>query len=145
MKKEIGWKPELPEDLQTENYTYPPDLFQDWDKIMRFDGSEDIHVSIPVNDNEESLLMARYAVANALRLVGDSGKLVAIARAEYEGSYMRGIRKVGRSIISGDLEQGDIELKAEELGVYEIIWPFDPQKMREAIEAEQQLEGSIAA
>ncbi len=149
---ELDWQFELPPELRSDQYDYPPVLFRDWkqveghEKIMRFDGSDEIPMNI-VTNSERVVLMAKYAVAKSLRLTCAEDRLIRIVRNE-EGSsssFMQGVRKVRHSEVMGALERGDIELKADELGVYEVIWPLDPEKMRAAQESEEELADAIAA
>jgi hypothetical protein len=133
---------QLPPDLRTENYHYPIELFEDYKRELPSDGNDDTQVEeVPVEMSERPVLMARYAVAKALRLACAEDRLLKIARLEIEDcpTFLSGVRKIRRSIVCGDLEKGDIELKADELGVYEIIFPLNQKKMRQAEEDERAL------
>ncbi len=134
----------LPFELWPSNYDYPDALFAD--RVLAFDGIEQ-EILMPITPKDRLLLMARYAVVEALDLDNGEGVKVMLARNEREPTFSAGIRSVWRSRFnnSNGLEWGDIELVAEELGVYEIIWPFDPELMEEAANIERQLTGSSVA
>lgn len=125
----------LPPELREENYDYPRELFTG---IMRFDGGDDIHIPL-VAESDRTAVMARYAVAKTLSLSCAEDRLQKACRLEIEDNptFLSGVRKIRRSDRFGDLEKGDIELKADELGVYEIVFPLDEKKWRKAVEAER--------
>ncbi len=79
---------DLPIELRPENYPYPTDLLRDHDRILRFDGSDDIHIDVPLSAHERTLFMAQYAVADALRLVSTEETKINIIRGETKGSFM---------------------------------------------------------
>lgn len=127
---------DFPEVLDPTKYYYPPELFDDLE-IEQENGEK---IREPINLEEEPLLMAKFAVASSLGLPCSEETLVKIARGERKkSSFMADVRKAQFGSYGGQegMYKGDIELQAEELGVYEVIWPFDPEKMREAIEAER--------
>lgn len=141
-----GWESELPAHLHSGNYSYPDKLFADWrDKFIRYEGSDDIPA--PVTNGEKPLLMARFAVSQTVEPTWTESTHVKIARGDIRVDLAAAMRKVweGRYQGHGGLERGDIELAADELGVYELIWPFDPDKMQAAQEAEQELSLRVAA
>lgn len=141
-----NWESELPAELRSDNYDYPKSLFDDWkDKFIRYEGGDDIPA--PVTYGERPLLMARYAVAAAVEPTWAESTHVKIARGDKGVDLITAIRKAWDSRYRSydGLEPADIELAADELGVYEMIWPFDPVKMEAAEEAERELALSQAA
>jgi hypothetical protein len=138
----------LPPELWKENYHYPPELFADWkirawekkQKYLQFEGGDPIIP--PVTNSERIILMARYAVVRSLKQVPfGERRATSVARCEVESGFVSSLRKARYNIYegTGGLERGDIELAAEELGVYEIVFPFDLEKVREAEQDEQAL------
>ena len=96
----------------------------------------------PVTNSERIILMARYAVVRSLKLRFRERRTIKIARTEVEPGFMTSLRKARHNLYESykRLERGDVELAAEELGVYEIVFPFeDPEVMEEeARHVEQQ-------
>jgi hypothetical protein len=119
---------QIPKNLR--GFEYPENLFVDV-KSGEFDAGAD----------EQLVRMAKYAVMREARLELSDGKLVKIARDESEEpTFLRAIRRA-RSEKYGNSEghaAGDIELIADTLDVYEIIWPFDEAAMQQAAEEEAQ-------
>lgn len=138
----------LPSELREENYHYPAELFDDWGDtmVLRFEGGDDITIPRPVTASERIVLMAKFATAQALRAGWQESTVVSVARGLKEKGFLASVRKAWWSTYKsyGGLERGDVELAAEELGVYELIWPFDPAKMQAAAETEQAIrEGRV--
>lgn len=61
---------------------------------------------------------------------------IKIAKGEHKGSFMAAIIKSWSGHHDGmdGLCKGDIELAADEVGVYEVLFPFDPEKLAELAE-----------
>ncbi|MGC1176553.1 MAG: hypothetical protein WA843_00635 [Candidatus Saccharimonadales bacterium] len=123
--------PEFPAEL--EELDYPPALF---DRLS--DTAEAL--------SERYARMARYAVIKHLGFRITPEMHIKIAKDELEGYRYIGATRKAWGNIHGDargLPAGDIELAADELGVYEYIWPFDEEKMRQAAQEEELLRQTL--
>ena len=139
---ERSTKDSLPVELLEENYHYPSALLHGHDHVMRFDGGDDILIStVPLTPQEKITYMAKFAVARAICTTSALDTVVAMARGETPkgGGFRYNVRRAWSSVNVNynGLTEGDIELKAEEQGVYEIVFPFNEADMRAAIEAEK--------
>lgn len=96
---------------------------------MRFDGSDDIPFKLTAR--EQTVIMAKFAVGRTIFPERDPSALIKIARGEISGGFTYNLRKLwsGRYDNYNGLAEGDVELVADELGVYEIVFPFDADQM----------------
>lgn len=117
----------------------------DYESILerRDNCPEELFSDIPDHAREEyrdemCQRIARYLTLNQVNpeLPLEHNSRIKLARGEHKGSFIAAILKSwsGRYHGMDGLCPGDIELAADELGVYEVIFPFDPEKIAELAE-----------
>lgn len=134
---------EFPDVLDPTTTYYPPELFDE--REIRTDNTTTRFERL--DDADVPLIMAKYAVLNSLDINASQEMMIGLARGERgdSRSLLSNVRKVRFSTFDSNdgFYMGDIELAADELGVLEIIWPFDEEKMQEAIEEERKLNQAL--
>lgn len=141
-------KPLLPIALWENNYDYPPALFSE--RPLKFDGCEENEIYIPVAPADKPLLMARYAVANSVGLPDHEATMIKLARNEVEAGFIAGIRKIWRGNFksSDGLVKADVEIAAEVLGVYDLVFPSSAvprveRKLARELQEEEKREANL--
>jgi len=117
--------PKTPPELL--HFPYPEELFTDITPPLQ----------CPYRIQERYIRMAKYAVIERLEVPFTEEKKLKIARNETaEASFSAAIRKAWTYTHGNGngLENGDIELAADELGVLEIVMPFNKEELQVARE-----------
>jgi len=127
---------EIPAELM--NFEYPPALFQETT------GQITESTSGVLTLEEHLLRMAKFALLRAAKLPFNEARMLTIAKGEVEQvkEFYPQIRKVWSSSYGNGtgLCQGELELIADELEVYELLFPFDEELLqREAELYEEEL------
>ncbi len=101
---------------------------------------EELFSDIPDYDSEEYRDEMCQRIARFLTMERVNPELplrpesrIKIAKGDHKGSFMAAIIKSWSGYHNGmdGLCKGDIELAADEVGVYEVLFPFDPEKQAE--------------